>query len=492
MTVAHRRVRTVVLDVPSASHVHRGATMLADALRTATLPGATPGRILIVRSLDVGDIRADASPASLALSIERRVGRLEAAAVSWDDAGAGRAPAVFFRDDAEPYVALALRLARHQPVQAWFWPLAVRAWRPAMSRDEALRALLFGILRTRAGVGGLRRLVDELGEADALEPVLGALRPTDGVALLRACGWSVPAAPVGSPRVEGTGRGGMVQRWIERWSAADARSIWLAAVTLAIAPSARLLDRHEPAALTSPRQSRLESSATPRDGDHAESSDNAGLLFAIPILARLGLAGFLESHQELVDLDLPRRVLDRLSERLGIPATDPVRLAAGRPVVATSDGRVEFVAPPRWFTAIGRRDTMVLRRSITERGTRILYDRSGRLPIALWRGRVSSAVRDLVGGSRVRRGRPVTPSPDVDVLVGAWLEAVRRWSRRHARMGLAELVRRPGRVAATRTHVDLVFDVRRADVRIRKAGLDLDPGWVPWLGRVLSFHYADE
>jgi hypothetical protein len=37
-----------------------------------------------------------------------------------------------------------------------------------------------------------------------------------------------------------------------------------------------------------------------------------------------------------------------------------------------------------------------------------------------------------------------------------------------------------------------VFDVRRADVRIRKAGLDLDPGWVPWLGRVLSFHYVDE
>jgi hypothetical protein len=135
---------------------------------------------------------------------------------------------------------------------------------------------------------------------------------------------------------------------------------------------------------------------------------------------------------------------------------------------------------------------MILRRSIAERGTRILYDRSGRLPIASWRRGVCSAVRDLVDGSRVRRGRPVTPGPDVDLLVGAWLEAARRWSRRHARMGLAELVRRPGRVAATRTHVDLVFDVRRADVRIRRAGLDLDPGWLPWLGRVLSFHYADE
>jgi hypothetical protein len=28
-------------------------------------------------------------------------------------------------------------------------------------------------------------------------------------------------------------------------------------------------------------------------------------------------------------------------------------------------------------------------------------------------------------------------------------------------------------------------------LEIRLAGLDLDPGWVPWLGRVVSFHYLD-
>jgi hypothetical protein len=30
------------------------------------------------------------------------------------------------------------------------------------------------------------------------------------------------------------------------------------------------------------------------------------------------------------------------------------------------------------------------------------------------------------------------------------------------------------------------------DLRIRWAGLDLDPGWLPWLGRVVSFRYGQE
>jgi hypothetical protein len=37
--------------------------------------------------------------------------------------------------------------------------------------------------------------------------------------------------------------------------------------------------------------------------------------------------------------------------------------------------------------------------------------------------------------------------------------------------------------------VDLLLDNRHADVRVRRAGLDLDPGWVPWLGRVVLHHY---
>jgi hypothetical protein len=31
----------------------------------------------------------------------------------------------------------------------------------------------------------------------------------------------------------------------------------------------------------------------------------------------------------------------------------------------------------------------------------------------------------------------------------------------------------------------------QVDMTVRRAGLDLDPGWVPWLGRVVQFHYLD-
>jgi hypothetical protein len=49
---------------------------------------------------------------------------------------------------------------------------------------------------------------------------------------------------------------------------------------------------------------------------------------------------------------------------------------------------------------------------------------------------------------------------------------------------------RPGSFTLTPTHLDIFFQLDQADIRIRRAGLDLDPGWVPWLGRVVLFHYV--
>jgi len=47
----------------------------------------------------------------------------------------------------------------------------------------------------------------------------------------------------------------------------------------------------------------------------------------------------------------------------------------------------------------------------------------------------------------------------------------------------------PARLWATETHLDLDLETKDVDPAIRLAGLDLDPGWVPWLGRVVTFHY---
>jgi hypothetical protein len=45
------------------------------------------------------------------------------------------------------------------------------------------------------------------------------------------------------------------------------------------------------------------------------------------------------------------------------------------------------------------------------------------------------------------------------------------------------------RLWATETHLDLDLAATSVDLALRLSGLDLDPGWVPWLGRVVRFHY---
>jgi hypothetical protein len=77
-------------------------------------------------------------------------------------------------------------------------------------------------------------------------------------------------------------------------------------------------------------------------------------------------------------------------------------------------------------------------------------------------------------------------------LAAKWSRSVRGSCATGAAITLRALVRRPGRVTATPTHIDVFFDHRQADVRIRRAGLDIDPGWVPWFGRVVHFHYRYE
>lgn len=48
---------------------------------------------------------------------------------------------------------------------------------------------------------------------------------------------------------------------------------------------------------------------------------------------------------------------------------------------------------------------------------------------------------------------------------------------------------RPARVRASPSHVDVHLRLAEVDLELRRGGLDLDPGWLPWLGRVVRFHY---
>ena len=50
--------------------------------------------------------------------------------------------------------------------------------------------------------------------------------------------------------------------------------------------------------------------------------------------------------------------------------------------------------------------------------------------------------------------------------------------------------RRRGEIAFDPGWVELRLPVDEISVELRRAGLDLDPGWVPWLGCVVRFVYG--
>lgn len=76
-----------------------------------------------------------------------------------------------------------------------------------------------------------------------------------------------------------------------------------------------------------------------------------------------------------------------------------------------------------------------------------------------------------------------------------WFRAVRYvaglFLKRRGGLSLRRLVERPGWILLTPTHADIFFRLDQTDVRIRRLGLDVDPGWIPWLTRVVAFHYLD-
>ena len=58
--------------------------------------------------------------------------------------------------------------------------------------------------------------------------------------------------------------------------------------------------------------------------------------------------------------------------------------------------------------------------------------------------------------------------------------------------GIKRLCLLPGEVLVSNTHLDLFLDANTIDVQVRKLGLDISPGWLPWLTKVVNFHYRGE
>ncbi|MFI8261859.1 hypothetical protein [Streptomyces sp. NPDC085665] len=83
----------------------------------------------------------------------------------------------------------------------------------------------------------------------------------------------------------------------------------------------------------------------------------------------------------------------------------------------------------------------------------------------------------------------------VDALAADWARATaaRLGEERYADdpFGAVRAVaRRPGRITAETGWIEAVFAFADTDLAVRRAGLDLDPGWLGWLGAVVRYRYA--
>lgn len=75
--------------------------------------------------------------------------------------------------------------------------------------------------------------------------------------------------------------------------------------------------------------------------------------------------------------------------------------------------------------------------------------------------------------------------------LGAWRVGLDRWLRRRTGCKLADVVLRAGWLGGDETSIVIRFPLAAADIRLRRQAVDFDPGWVPWLGRSVTFLYRD-
>jgi hypothetical protein len=490
-------VRRLRLTAASDEDARSAATLLSDALGTMSLPGANDGRLVVIRQIALGRISLRSSAATVALQIEHAARQVWSEAVCYDLPSAAAAHVVVFPDRARPIMALARLHARAAPSHDWFWRAAVPGWRPDLTADEGWRVLLDAAHHLPAPVLVAAAVVDAAADAGVADVLLAGIRRSEAAAWLRMYGWTdgAPAAEMVAARLQ---RPAAIEGAVRTWGAEDDRVIWLGALLcthatpalaanprlpgrvaralgeLATSRRPRLVEQHDrapaaptpsidasprldtpdaalrdrtPAALSDERRSQfLETLADPESG--GEPTSHAGLLFVLPILERLGFDAFLRAHPALLATEFPACLLRAIGERLAIPAQDPLAVAL---MADRTEDETRSVAPL---------DAPALAHGLA----------------------LAESLRSLLSSPPPRA--PMSSPLD------AWLIAVRRWSRRQARLGLATLVCRPGLVRVSPTHLDVSFDLSQTDLRIRRLALDVDPGWVPWLGRVVQFHYV--
>ena len=443
-SVRERSVGRLHLRAADAVQARRGALCIEDALRCASLPGAGAS-LLLVRRLALGRVDPAAPSHTIALTIERYVRGLSLRWWHGADDAAARADAVWFADRSQALASLALRAADGRSTGAWYWArLLPPDLAPALHSGAALLpAVLLALSREPAARAALPVLVVALLQrwppgrlADAVGPVVGA-------ALLHNAGIVATQA-----------------RWIER--------------LVELAPTATTTDTDTATA----------TEAAPVSAERAgvEPSMTASPAGADALPPRHPPANLTQPAGTAARLGADQATHDALAAPLAGRRAGTARLPPALPfeaTVPTAAGGCLFLLPlldSLGFAAWNETADPDQRRAIA---VRLLRQALQRLQVP-----ADDAMQRLLA---LQPGEP--PDEPANTLAAHWLDTCRRTLRRQLGIGLASLVLRPAQLAATRSHIDVFFALNATDLRVRRHGLDVNPGWLPWFGRVVAFHF---
>jgi len=505
--LGERRIRSLQLCGSDDARLRQAHYMLDEAFRTASLPGLPPNGVVLVRRLDLGNINLGVSAVGLALQIEERVRQLAAAAVCVDERSAPKADVVWFSDPLQPYICLLQQLLDGRGATEWYWQSLFNGQLLTLN-EKTLNTLFLTVQHTVLKSLAPAHLLQACLEPQRLVCLMQLISPRLARQCLHESGVTPvavddveihPGVEVQIVPIEGTapppdlGDGWLraLSQAAKSWGAGDVRSQWLAYQTLVFnhpaygerSDALLQVKRWLPTWLADARGISSISDIPPGGAQFRTSSQEqvknkavsevqevqsprrtallsaeitlasgtlsvcAGFGLVINLLQRCGMAELMTSNERLAANDFHLYLLHAIARRFGMEKDDPL---------------------------------MPLFDTLEDIGDMVLSELS--LPASCW-----STVKFLPLQYRQlgQSDQPVSAHQlmvVMQLLMGCYL-------RRYGQLSLRQLVYRPGRVVLSRSHWDVVFDINQTDLRLRRLALDSDPGWVPWLGKVVQFHY---
>ncbi len=519
-----RHVRLLRLNGVPREKVAGLVARVEDALRVASLPLSRPGELLFIRRLDLGEIDPEAPSQRIALTIEALVRRLVAQRIHGEDPAAAEATVVWFRDEAECRAVAIQQVLENRPLSTWFWrssPVNVASGSPRPTVAELLCLPTQMDARAPPPIVIFARILDLLVQRALLGKVIESLPERGEWQRALPTVWTAPVVaserPLSPPELPLSWKKELLKS-LDALGSHPRRTalLWAAALVLkrptlasgpqlpaTVAQVLHFLKQEEgveeeeavlPASfLNAPALADLASSPPPvtpnrlppslaqerperRPPLPPSSEKNTPLPPESPAPAPTAAPPPPASPPSPPPLPSPPpRWLPDKSWR---PHWLPLNIPALEQLQPTDLGGLFFCLPilerlkfPAWLLA---------QEGLYEAGFgwTVLSDLSRRTEIP-----PEDVLRQLCTALAPAEA-PADPAP--------WAGQVEAWlSRLDVENALPWLLQRRALFACTPTHLDLVLPVKEAEIPLRRWALDTDPGWVPYLGRVIAYHYLE-